>query len=428
MPSIKSIFTEDITKRLYFYSLLFFALLLPFQFRSIPITLGLMFYSLIWLLSLQFGHKLRLLTKNRMVALLLLYAVLIAIGAVYSTNPGEAEKDMLLKVPFAAWPILLGSVGLFLFKQKQKLVDAFIYAMVAAIVVAFAQSWYQYFTTGDDSYLYFSKLMHFDLIPPHYFGMYVNFAYGVVFYRLLHDKVIGGKMWLSLIILLVLFITLIFLSVRMQYLVFILVNVGILFLFKNPVKLKTKVAWSLGALIGLFLLAYALPGSRARLHDTVNEALSFERVVNQKQTNHRKFIWKDSWTVIQNNFWIGTGTGAGNQALNEELQDEEAAFWDGQSVYYLRDKDYNYHNSYLQHWATHGIIGLAIFLAILLVPLFRKDVPVEGKIFLVVCMFSFITESMLERQAGVLFFTFFYSVFFVMKPLKKDEPEIEAIV
>jgi hypothetical protein len=34
----------------------------------------------------------------------------------------------------------------------------------------------------------------------------------------------------------------------------------------------------------------------------------------------------------------------------------------------------------------------------------------RAKVFLLVCALSFLTESMLQRQAGILFFSFFYTL------------------
>ena len=72
-----------------------------------------MLYSAVWLVTLNFGTKFKVLAKNKMASLSLAYFVWVVIGGVYSSYPGEAEKDIILKIPFAAWAILMGSVLLF---------------------------------------------------------------------------------------------------------------------------------------------------------------------------------------------------------------------------------------------------------------------------------------------------------------------------
>ena len=58
---------------------------------------------------------------------------------------------------------------------------------------------------------------------------------------------------------------------------------------------------------------------------------------------------------------MGTGTGSADDALNEKLKMCDAKFWNGKRNYTLSEKNYNYHNAYLQHFATAGVIGFLIF-------------------------------------------------------------------
>ncbi|MDZ7848205.1 MAG: O-antigen ligase family protein [Owenweeksia sp.] len=366
------------------------------------------------MVTLRFGEKFRLIAEKRIAGLFLAYLLWVAIGAIYSNYPDEALQFLTRKIPFAVWPILMSSVAYFTMKDSLRLVHAFVYAMLVAVLFSFSQSIYQYVLTGDDSYLYFSELIYFKRVPPHYFGMYLSFAYGVVFYRLLRGKFLAGKKWLSLAAMILFFVAIIFSSVRMQYLVFGVLNMVLLFGFQSGISLRKRFMWGMGALAGLALFALLLPGSRSRLVDTVNEVISFDKMVNNKQTNPRKFLWRQGWEVIKENLWLGTGTGAEDPALQEKLAETKALFWDGDSNFHITERGYNYHNVYLQHWAAHGMVGLVILLAVLLVPFWLKSTPPEARIFLLVCGLSFITESMLQRQAGVLFFTFFYGLFFFL--------------
>lgn len=375
-----------------------------------------MLYSAVWLVTLNFGTKLKVFAKNRIAGLSLAYFLWVVIGALYSNNPAEAEKDIVLKIPFAAWAILLSSITIFTEKNRQQLLRGFALAAAAAILISFLTAVYNFILTGDESELFFSKLVSFKMIPPHYMGMYINFAYSLVLYRWLSGRPLFRQKWLNALLLVAYFITLIFLSVRMQFIVLIVINVAIFGFFYKGVSTARKFVITAGILVLMFGMIMALPGPKSRVKDTVNEIISFEEMVNDKQTNARKFLWREGIKVCMENFWFGTGTADADAALNKKLQPIDAKFWDGTTHYYLRDKNYNFHNAYLQHWATHGIIGFVIYLAMFLVPWFRKSTGVEGRLFLLVCALSFLTESMLQRQAGVLFFSFFYAVLFVIRP------------
>ena len=67
---------------------------------------------------------------------------------------------------------------------------------------------------------------------------------------------------------------------------------------------------------------------------------------------------------------------------------------------------YNYHNQFLQSWATSGILCLLVLLAVFFVSvkigIQHKDFKLLAIAFLLAM--SFMSESMLERQYGVIYF------------------------
>jgi O-antigen ligase len=73
--------------------------------------------------------------------------------------------------------------------------------------------------------------------------------------------------------------------------------------------------------------------------------------------------------------------------------------------------NYNAHNQYLEILATLGILGFAVFLMLLFYPLVKKEADALYVPFLIICLITFCTESLLLRQQGILFFMFFYSVY-----------------
>ncbi len=390
------------------------------QPSSLPLTLGLMLYSAVWLITLGFAEKFRLLSTNRRAAIALAYFLWVVIGSIYSQYPDEALTDIVLKVPFAAWAILLGTSTLLTFSNRDFLIKAFTVSAAIAVIISFIIAFYKFISTGDHTNLYFHKLINYDIVPPHYFGMYINFSYGIVLYYFIQGKHMFSKKWVSLLMLLLFFMMLVFISVRMQLIVFILVNGLVLgYYYKGMARVK-KILIATGVVGLMFMLVMIIPGPRSRLMDTVNEIISYNGMVNDKQTNPRKFIWKEGYKVCKENFWLGTGTAGANQELNFKLKKLGVKFWNGATHYDISERNYNYHNSYLQHWATHGIIGLILLLLMLFGPFYMKITGPESTLFILVCSVSFITESMLERQAGVLFFSFFYSVFFILKPSKEE--------
>ena len=85
---------------------------------------------------------------------------------------------------------------------------------------------------------------------------------------------------------------------------------------------------------------------------------------------------------------------------------------------------YNYHNQYLQSFAAIGFFGGLLLLILLVIP--GVQFLIKKKYLEVVLLFivgsCFLTESMLERQAGVAFISFFYTLLIILKPNNQYKP------
>lgn len=369
-----------------------------------------MLATFLWLITFNFKEKFRQLSNNNPALYLISYFLWCAIGLLYSNNVEEGIKDVFQKLPFLLFGLVLGSMPLFITKAKPALIKIFLVSCGAVCVISFGAAYLNFQQTGDVLSFNFSKLTLTSMVPPHYLGMYLNFGYGILLYNILRGKALTTR-FIDVFLAILFFVTLIFLSVRMQYLVFVAVNVLVVWRYSAQRK-GSLIAWlSVLILMAVFsTIVLSTPGSRRRVIDTVNEAISLKKVVNYRQTNHRRFLWSYGWEVIQKKPLLGHGTGASDEMLHQALQESDAKFWNGKDTYFIRDFRYNYHNEYLQQLATHGMLGLFILLVILFVPLVGLKLNYQAKLFLVITALSFITESMLQRQAGILFFAFFYAL------------------
>ena len=401
----------------FFGALSFYTLLLPMQPKWLPITLGIMCMGLFWLLHGKFKEKLSALGKNWAAGLLFAYYFVVLLGLFYTQNPSKAEQELLSKIPLLAWPIMLSrSLGLRI-EHLKKLILLFIYATTLAVVLAFLQSAVSYLAFPHSTVFYFSNFSFYKFIPPHYLGLYVNFAYGMLLIGWLQFPAWAPKKRYTISMLTILTMALLFISVRMQFLVFIGINIWAAFQYLKSKGFKLQAFLGISTLLVVFgALALSFKGSRARLVDAYHELKSINQPVDNKQTNPRFYLWPAAAEVIRDHFWLGTGAGSEKKYLNQKLEDSKALFWDGTKTYLLYEKGYNYHNSFLQHFAAQGVVGFGVFTALFLVPFYKaRNHPLRSWafLFLVISALSFLTESMLQRQAGVLFFSFFWCLFFV---------------
>ncbi len=116
--------------------------------------------------------------------------------------------------------------------------------------------------------------------------------------------------------------------------------------------------------------------------------------------------------VIKENLWFGVGIGDTNKELMKGYQ--QIGFKHG------IEKKYNPHNQYLTELLKSGIIGFIVFLCVILQQ-FKSALKNKNTIqlfFIISLALFFLTESVLERQMGIVVFMFFTTLFLFMKENK----------
>ena len=121
-----------------------------------------------------------------------------------------------------------------------------------------------------------------------------------------------------------------------------------------------------GILISGVLFTILLPGPRNRMIDLRNELRSMGDKVDGKQTNHRIFIWKEGWDIVQEHPLLGLGNGAGEFELNERLDQLDVKFYRGADTYTFSEFFYDFHNIWLQSLAEGGLVAAVLLGALFL--------------------------------------------------------------
>lgn len=149
------------------------------------------------------------------------------------------------------------------------------------------------------------------------------------------------------------------------------------------------------------MVALLTPSSQHRLADTL------AKVVTHDQSDERYIITRASLNVVKANMPWGVGAGDRIDEMVEEYHrlGAEKQYW----------RRYNPHNQFVDTLMTTGVIGLLVLLTIFLVPIIDS---IRSKnylflAFLLIVALSALFESILERQMGIGFFCFFYSLFIV---------------
>ena len=393
-------------------ALIIYVSLLPFQPFFPPITSGIVAFWLVAVLSFT-KDKFSGLWQNKLFLISAVFYLWLVIGTLYSPNQHEAGLDITLKITMLLWP-MGAAIWPALYNKNQKLLLG-LFATLAAISVLLLViiGFYKWQISGENIHHFYKYTTTWEWIPNHYIALYASFSILILLFLAIKKSI---KKTYLILLTTVLIATMAFTSVRIQLLALPLAVLAFIFMERKEVRLRKRIlTFAFSGIALLFLGVMLFPSSRERLAESVDELRSINKMVNNKQTNHRVFIWRYGWQVANENLLLGTGTGAGDDALNIALEDCKAEFWNGKRTYHLSENRYNYHNAFLQHFATNGLIGLLLFMLLFAAPLvvFGKNLNGLQLGFLVLCAVSFFTESMLERQAGVLFFSFFYALLFV---------------
>lgn len=75
-----------------------------------------------------------------------------------------------------------------------------------------------------------------------------------------------------------------------------------------------------------------------------------------------------------------------------------------------KEQQHRSHNQLLTLWISLGIVGLMLYLTVLLLPFFQKDVDFFAVIILVGLLIANLFQDLIETQAGVTIFALFYSL------------------
>ena len=168
------------------------------------------------------------------------------------------------------------------------------------------------------------------------------------------------------------------------------------------------------AVTGLVALIIVIPNTRGKFVELLKiESLDNGNVTS---TNIRYTIYQSAQELIAESPLIGYGIGDYKDKLVNKYAEK------GQSL--LVEKGYNSHNQYFSLMIIGGVLLLLIFLCVLIFN-FLYAIRFDNQLFILLLIFYgivMLTENILEREQGVVFFAFFFN-FFTLKSLFVSEQE-----
>jgi len=416
------IFNREIHLKIYLVLFQVLAFVLPIHERLVSPVI--MLIGLNWLLEFNFIEKfqrIRNSRRNRLLMLFTLFYLPYMVGFFYSENfTGWSGANFALEVKLSiiVFPLLFATIAMenidprFYFKILKAFISGCIFSSIILINLAI----FHYFQEGSSSVFFYSRLSK--PFHPSYLSLYYSFAIAILSYWLIGNYRRNQTKTVFVILLMIFFQLLtIFLSSKAGILgVFIVYLLLILFSISRHKKAGwTPVLYLLSFAAIYFIFLVVTPPALSRFITVKNVVEEGENggipTDTDESTASRVLIWESSWEVIRAHPWFGVGPG--------DVKQEVLKIYKEKNINLAYEKGLNAHNQFLQTWMATGIPGFLLLVLSFLIPAWYalKKGKIIYLIFIALMVFHNLVESMLERQAGVVFYglmnalLFYYSFY-----------------
>jgi O-antigen ligase len=329
------------------------------------------------------------------------FFIIHAIGYFFSINKAEALSSIEIKLPFILLPFLIFTSN-FNELQLKKITISFVSGCLILAFTCLFRATYLYYIMDTNAFFY-SEFTYF--LHPSYFAMYFVFAQLIVmlYYKtwLSHLSYLNLKIgFISLVFLVCIFLA----SSKMGLITaFLILPITLFVLLINRVYKKWIFIFLIGLTVSTGLVYKLFPSPFQRLQTAFTVTTSAESIdlSATESTAVRILIWKQAIDIIKQHVVFGTTPGDANEALYQSYQKN--------GLTGATKKKLNAHNQFLQTFIGTGILGFILLLlmtvgAIIFGFLKRNYVLV---VFSFLIVLNFLVESMLQAQAGFIFFVFF---------------------
>ncbi len=372
--------------------------------------------------------------KNPSLQMMILLYLLYLAGMLYSANTKDASQTVETKLSFLIFPLVFSPYAEVTKINLNKYLKLFIYGSIISSVFRLGWAFYCFakpvyvvlygvpYDLGASNF-YYTQLSVF--FHPSYLALYNVFALMSIVHLINAGELKLNWKWIAAIFLFVIFIML--LSSKAGWIGLIL----FVLYFSRWLVLKKKIVQTMAMLvmiIGLFsfLNIYFTPRFLTRIPklSIITEAIKGSGDDNKKittssdGTGSRILVWKAAIDIIKNNFWIGVGTGDAKDTMLEKYKEK--------GMTYEYENKLNSHNQYLNTFIALGFIGFFVLLLCFAVPLYFSyhEKTMLFASFIIVVGINFLFESMLERQEGVIFYAFFYTLLCFTLPSLNPQSQI----
>lgn len=393
-----------------FFSCLLSVIIIPIKVDFLPPIMILWVIS--WLLENHQRFNLIWNLKDPAVLLFIgfaLYFIWYLTGLTYTEDLHNGKILIFRRLSFIVFPFVMMFPGELIKKRIRILLKAFCVSTLMYVLFSFVMALIRstYFINGDVTFnphpadfdyenYFFGTRFAFSQHPT-YVSMYVVFSIFIAF-ESFFDRNLNRLLKIFWLLTVMTFLVSLYLLSSRAAILSALILIPVYLFF----KLKERKKWWVSVLIIIvavsILAVLFLNNERFKYYFP---EVSDTSVVEKVMLDNRIPIWKSSIDVIKKNLFLGVGAGdASHQLQKEYLQNGYT------EAYY---NNLNAHNQYLEVLIGTGLIGFLIFVSILIYMIKRMIINknlVFG-MFIANMLIFFLFESILNRIAGITFFSLF---------------------
>lgn len=339
---------------------------------------------------------------------MILFFLVYALGLIYSSNLDAGNRALQTKIPFLIFPFFLPIIFSSNKEKNFSYLKVFAFSGVLYVVFSFLRGGYIYLTQGNIQ-SFFSESFYFRIsdsqiiLHPTYGSVYFNFLFFIsIIFLLKQTSVFKEKNKLKLLLIAVFSVFFIVFSLSKLGLLMFVINVT--FLLAYYIKLKQKIMRSILIFVSFLIVGFGviyISPYKIRFEQAMLEIFHGNKNPDDyyMSTGTRIWTWKVTNEIISENGFLGVGTGDFRNIIENKYQQKNMVSFKGLDS----------HQQYLQTTATVGYLGILFLILIFIILLYRAIKTKNALLFFLGLMYLLwgLTESMFERQAGVLFFVFF---------------------
>lgn len=385
-------------------------IIMPVYHRFLPPFMIL--WGVLWLFDIRTWTRGITRIKSQHKILFIIFIIFFAwqiFGMLYSDNPKEGWRNIELRLSLLLFPLVLISPGDMIKRKISTLLRLFAISTFSYLLICYGYAFYRSldFQNGILTFNphlpvyvwlnYFYGLEFAIFQHPSYLSMYALLSVFIAFESFFDRSVSKNQRYFWFVIGIILLVSMYFLSSRAGILAAIILVPFYLF---RKFRMKGENRYLGIGIFGGILILLPILLTNPRVNNYLKWR-SGKELNNMIIKEDRITIWNTVNNILKQNIVFGVGTGDIQDELNKEYVKT------GNTR--LAEDNFNAHNQYIEVILENGLIGLVLFLLLFGVMFYISisERNIIYMMFLFIVLFSFLFETMLNRLAGVSFFSLF---------------------